>query len=349
MLFAVTSLFAKDAPAPEAVVTDVHQDRAMNASLPVCSAAAQVLHVVMKHKLPANLTGSVVQTASERSWCDAQFAQISSREGGYYLGVPWFLEDFSGTSEEKLKAYAWKNLQDTMVATIDHTKTRDGLNHVTLFETTEHGKVPIHGDIDPAGTIFFLGHFYPIDSDIRAERLKNFAPMLANAPTEGASAPQVTVIEFSDFQCPACMHASTYLDSIMAKHGSQVRYIRYDLPLMSHHPWAFSAAVAGRAIYRQKPELFWEFKKQIYANQDKISNFTVDEFTRGFAQDHELDLKKYDADVASAEVQNQILEGIGMAFSTDIRATPTYLVNGAIVDPGDNGKALEAYVEKQLK
>ena len=115
------------------------------------------------------------------------------------------------------------------------------------------------------------------------------------------------------------------------------------------HPWAFPAAVAGRAIYRQKPDLFWQYKEQVYANQEKLNTFTIDDFARGFAQDHDLDLKKYDADVSSPELQSAILAGAGTALSNDIRATPTYLVNGTNVDAGTDGKALEAYVANLLK
>jgi len=154
----------------------------------------------------------------------------------------------------------------------------------------------------------------------------------------------VTVIEFSDFECPSCQHAAGYMPAILSKYGDKVRYIRYDLPLVSMHPWAFAATMAGRAIYRQKPELFWAYKKEIYENQDKLSAFTIDDFARGFAQSHDLDLKKYDADVNDESIRNEILKGVGIAFTNDIRATPTYIVNGKIIDAGDEGKALTDYV-----
>jgi protein-disulfide isomerase len=288
--------------------------------------------------------------SSARPWCEGQFVKVVSTEGDLYIGTsPWFLDEESGTIEEKLKAFTWKHMQATFTATVERGKTYDGLYKVTVTETTEHGGIPLYGLIDPAGTVFFFGHFYPLAGDIRSLRLKNLEPFITTAPTEGSSKPEVTVIEFSDFQCPACQHASTYLDPIIAKYGDKVRYVRYDVPLMSHHPWAFAAAMAGRAIYHQKPELFWEFKKQIYSNQDKITAFTIDDFARGFAQDHELDLKKYDADVQSDAVREEILHAVGMAFSTDINSTPSYIVNGAIVDPGNDGKALESYVAGLLK
>jgi protein-disulfide isomerase len=220
---------------------------------------------------------------------------------------------------------------------------------VKLLETTERGKIPFEGEIDPAGTVFFMGNFFTLNSDFRTARLKVFEPFVADSPSRGASKAEVTVIEFSDFECPSCQKAAGFLKPILDKYGDKIRYVRYDLPLINMHPWAFSAAMAGRAIYRQKAEAFWDYKEQIYANQEKLSAFTIDDFARHFAQDHDLDLKKYDADVASPDLQACILSGAGVAFSNDVRATPTYLVNGVSVDPGTDGKALEAYVAELLK
>lgn len=135
----------------------------------------------------------------------------------------------------------------------------------------------------------------------------------------------------------------------MDKHGQQVRYTRMDLPLVNMHPWALSAAIAGHAVNAQKPELFWDYKKTIYENQEKLTAFTIDDFTRNFAQDHDLNMEKYDRDVNSTELRADILKGVGAAFSYDVRATPTYMVNGIFVDPGDDGKALEMYVANLLK
>ena len=119
--------------------------------------------------------------------------------------------------------------------------------------------------------------------------------------------------------------------------------------LVTMHPWAFAAAVAGRAIYRQKPDLFWQYKEQVYANQEKLNAFTIEDFARGFAQDHDLDLKKYDADIANPDIQASLLNGLGAAFSGDIRATPTYMVNGTLVDAGNEGKYLMDYVAGLVK
>lgn len=322
----------------------------INESLPVCSVEAKVKFAPLQHKLPEGFSGTLVQVQSSRQSCEGQWLAISTAGGDFFMGIPWFLDDVKDepTLEAKLKAFAWNSLKQSFVPVIDRTRTRDGLFKVILQQTTERGTLPMEGEIDPAGTVYFVGHFTSMKDDPRSERLKAFAPYVANAPVTGAAKPEVTVIEFSDFECPSCQHAAGYMKPLLEKYGDKLRYVRYDLPLLQMHPWAFSAALAGRAVYRQKPELFWDYKKTVYENQDKLSTFTFDDFARGFAQDHDLDMKKYDADLASPELRTELLKGVGAAFANDIRATPTYVVNGVQVDAGD-GKALEKYVGGLLK
>ena len=59
-------------------------------------------------------------------------------------------------------------------------------------------------------------------SEPAVTRLKAFEPFLANAPATGASKPDVTIVEFSDFQCPSCRNAAHFVDPIVAKHGEKV-------------------------------------------------------------------------------------------------------------------------------
>ena len=355
ILFAVlclltTAVFAAEEAEKPAPPLGAKAEAMIEQLLPVCSESVTPSRAGLVHGLPANMTGAVIRIEAKRSWCSGQWVAIATKEGGFYLGIPWFLDNVEGTTtlEQKLQKFAWDNMQQNYAVTIDRTKTRDGLYRVTLTQTTEQGKLPLEGEIDPAGTVLFVGHFMPLSGDARGARTRSLSPLVDKSPSTGAANPQVTVIEFSDFECPSCQRAAGYMKPILAAHGDKVRYIRFDMPLITIHPWAFSAAVAGRAIFHQKPELFWTFKENIYENQEKLNAFTIDDFVRGFAQDHDLDLKKFDADIASADLRAEILRGLGAAFVSDVRSTPTYLVNGANVDPGTDGKALADYIEKAL-
>jgi protein-disulfide isomerase len=324
-------------------------DKLIKEALPVCSQATTESRVGMQHALPADMVGATVRIASKQSSCEGQWAAITSTEGGFFFGTPWFLDGQTGTLEEKLKNFTTQYMKDTFAPVIDRTKTREGLYRATLYQTVEGGKLPLDGEIDPAGTVFFIGHFVPITADYRSSRVKALEHFLNLSPSTGAAQPQVTVIEFSDFECPSCQRASGWMKPILEAHGDKVRYIRYDTPLVTIHPWALAAAIAGRAVWHQKPDLFWKYKEQIYANQEKLSAFTIDEFARGFASDHDLDLKKYDADVQSPDLRAELVNGAGNAFTNDVRATPTYIVNGAFVEAGTDGKGLAEYINKALK
>ena len=328
-----------------AIEVDPKLDKAVRAGLPLCSEATTVTYEEPAFKLPQGFKGVTVKVSSgDHGHCDGQYMAVTSTMGGFYLGSPWPIGNEEGaTVEEKLRSFTHRNMREAMDVKVTRTATEDGLWPVTLTQSTEAGKLPLSGYVDPQGRVFFFGNFKRMNGDLLAQRRKAFESYLASSPSKGKG--DITILEFSDFQCPSCKRSAGYVDAVLAKHGDRVRYVRYDLPL-SGHPWAFPAALAGRAIYRQKPELFWDYKKTVYANQEKLNAFTFWDWARAWAEDHELDLVKYDADLNNAELKTQILTGAGNAFANDVRATPTFMVNGVIVDPGHEGKALLAYVEK---
>lgn len=346
-MLAATAALAQEKAAPPQI--DAKSDKLIREALPVCG-DVKLSRTDLNSALPAGLQAFVVRSESTRPACEGQFLFVTAPSGASYLGAPWLLMNAEGaTIEERIQNFAWKNMQANFTATVDRKHNRDGLFPVTLVQTTEKGKVPIPGVVDPDGKIFFMGTFRPAGVEAPAARIKALESFIAAAPVKGAEKADVTIVEFSDFQCPSCKYGSGFAEAVLAKHAGRVRYVRYDLPLMTAHPWAFAAAVAGRAIYRQKPEAFWDYKKQIYENQDTLNAFTIDDFARSFAEDHGLNLTKYDADVASAEIRDQVLQGVGMAFATHVRATPTFMVNGVFVEPGEEGKALQEYVAGLLK
>lgn len=323
-------------------------EAAVRKTLPVCG-DVEITSSEFPPKLPAGFKATLIKMKSSRPSCEGQLVSVVSPAGGFFLGYPWLIGNEEGaTAESRIKAFAWRNLQQNVTPVIDKTRTPDGLYRVTLNQTVEGGRLPIAGEMDPDGKVFFFGHFRRLNGDLQAERAKAFEKLIAQMPARGASKPAVTIVEFSDFECPSCKRAAVWVDPIIAAHGDKVRHVRFDLPLTGH-PWSLAASMAGRAVLRQKPELFWDYKKLVYDNQDRLTPFTFDDFARGFAESHELDMKQYEADVTSDEIRQSLLDGAGVAFSNDIRATPTYLVNGAIVDGGEDGKALAAYVATLLK
>lgn len=318
-------------------------------SLTHCSTAATISREPWDIRLPSGIKAEVITVESDSPYCGGQHAALSMPSGRYYLGAPWLLNAYQGTREEKLKAFGWERLHGTYAATIDPKTTEEGFHKVRLAQKTEYGEVVTSGWIDPAGTIYLPGSFHKPSDDLARMRLDAMKNLFAVSPSLGPADAKVTLVEFSDFQCPSCKASSSYVKSILSKYDGRIRYVRIDLPLMSHHPWAFAAAASGRAIHKQDPAAFWKYKDWVYDNQAELSIFSLEDHSANFVADHDLDAKRYAREVVSPELRSEILAGMAAASTIRVAATPSFVVNGVIVDPGRDGAALDAYLATLLK
>ncbi|MBI2214236.1 MAG: thioredoxin domain-containing protein [Acidobacteria bacterium] len=320
-------------------------DPVLDLFLPNC-AESKLTSESFGGKLPGGMTGEIFSLESSDPSCHFGSVRVKTGDGRTWVGNPWPLYNQSGTPVEKIKALAWSALQLSVV--IEPGATEGALQKLRVSHVTESGRIPVDGVVDTAGTMFFPGDFAKNAADMKAKIDARLAPIIAVSPTRGPKDAPVTIVEFSDFQCPSCKRGSEAFEPIFEAASGKVRHIRIDMPIIKSHPWAFPAAIIGRAIWRQNPDVFWKYKKTVYEGQADLNAFEIDRFGRNFAEDHGLDLKRYDADVASEDIQKEILAGLGTAFTMQVAATPTYFVNGTIVATGADSAHLKAYVEKLL-
>jgi len=148
---------------------------------------------------------------------------------------------------------------------------------------------------------------------------------LSDAPSFGPASAEVTVVEFADFQCPACARTVQLLDQLVSDFSPHVRIVFKHYPLPSH-PQAESAARA--AVAAQLQGKFWEMHHKLFAGQKLLSPESIEEYAR----DAGLDVARLKADAASpdslARVRKQLAEGnrIGVA------STPSLFINGRSFD-----------------
>ena len=179
----------------------------------------------------------------------------------------------------------------------------------------------------PDGQRFILGTVYDLKQNpFRAEMAKLTTDSLPSLGTPGAP---VLIVEFTDFQCPYCREeAKTLRANLIAAYPKEVRLYLKDYPLVQMHPWAKSAAIAGRCIFQQSPAAFWQYHDWIFEQQPQITpeNLTgkVMEFSQGKQIDG-LQLKRcIDTRATEAEVDRSIKE----AQNLQVDATPTLFING---------------------
>lgn len=161
------------------------------------------------------------------------------------------------------------------------------------------------------------------------------ASIARHTPTVGPKDAAVTVIEFSDFECPFCGRAQATLQEVRRRYEGRIRFAYKHLPL-DFHPQALPAAKASQAAHNQGK--FWEFSKEMWARQDYLGEkLFVD-----VAKELELDLEQFNQDRASKEIAAQVARDLRDAERVQARGTPFFLINGT---PVSGAQPLDVFIE----
>ncbi|MBI3289263.1 MAG: thioredoxin domain-containing protein [Elusimicrobia bacterium] len=145
----------------------------------------------------------------------------------------------------------------------------------------------------------------------------------ASAHVRGPKDAPITIVEYSDFQCPYCKQGHLNLEQLRKKHGDKLRVVFKNFPL-SFHPLAMPAAQWFEAVALQSPEKAWIFHDTLFANQNKLG----EEYYKQLTKDLGLDVAKAAADAGSDAVKNKIEADVREAKKFGIEGTPAYLING---------------------
>lgn len=158
----------------------------------------------------------------------------------------------------------------------------------------------------------------------------------------GAKDPKVTVVEYGDFQCPACKAYSPIVEEAFAKTKDIAQFQFRNYPLVTLHNKAMQAARAAEAAGRQGK--FWDMESLLYQSQDQWEQQTPAQFTQTLEQaatSLSLDLKQYKKDIKDKTLQTQINSDIAegdKVFGSDGASTPTFVINGTRIK-GNPGSA----------
>jgi protein-disulfide isomerase len=170
---------------------------------------------------------------------------------------------------------------------------------------------------------------------------KRYPATVNDAPVIGPETAAVTIIEFSDFQCPFCKRVGPTLRKIEEEYGDQVRIAFKHQPL-SIHPKAPAAHAAAEAAHRQGK--FWEMHDLIFENQKEMSPEKYLEYAAQLG----LDVERFKIDVESDEVKARIdadkLEAAKLAAS----GTPTFYINGLLLSGAKPFEAFKVVIDKEL-
>ena len=170
--------------------------------------------------------------------------------------------------------------------------------------------------------------FSPLTEEQEAQ-LAVFPPVSDEDRTKGPEDAIITVIEYTDFQCPYCSMAYTELEKLLEMYPDDVRLVYRALPLVGIHPNAQVAAQAAEAAGEQNK--FWEMYADLFSKQSEWSSLSSEEFLDWLTDEAKtlsLDVAQFSKDLTSDKIVAKIQGEIDYANSIGLGSTPTVLVNG---------------------
>ena len=203
------------------------------------------------------------------------------------------------------------------------------------FFVSADGKHAVFGDIVPFGK-------HPFE-ETRLELEKK-----AKGPSRGTATAPVTIVEFSDLQCPHCKEAAPTVEKLLSENPN-VHFIYQNFPLPMHN-WALKGAAYADCVGKASNEAFWKFINSVYAAQADITAENADQKLTGLAD--QAGVKGADIAACSTlpETQTRVENSIALGKSVDVTATPTLFINGRPVGvSGNNYDVLKQLVEFDAK
>lgn len=152
----------------------------------------------------------------------------------------------------------------------------------------------------------------------------------------GSPSATLTLVEFSDFQCPSCKAADPVVKSVLAKYVEKIKFYYRHFPL-SQHEFAMNAAIAAEAAGKQGVDKFWQYHDKLFDMSPDLSK----ENLLAIATELNLDLAKFTADMESDTTRQKVLDDQADGTALGVNSTPTFFINGTkLVGFGDLEKEI---------
>ena len=163
------------------------------------------------------------------------------------------------------------------------------------------------------------------------------------SPVTGPADARITLVEFSDFQCPYCSKAIAQIYATLKAYPNDVRLIFKQYPLVELHPAAAISAAAALAAHRQGK--FWEMHDVMFANRARLSRQSI----LAWANEIGLDMQRFTADLDSDAIKTAVLRDQADGDKAGVEGTPTVFLNGQRYNGDLAPDAFKPVIDGELK
>lgn len=203
------------------------------------------------------------------------------------------------------------------------------------FYVTGDGREIIDGDVTPLSPDPFKA--------VREKLVLNGFPSIgpANAP--------VTLVEFSDLECPYCKQANQTIEQLRQKMPGKFRVVFKYYPLTKIHPWSMSAALAAVCVTEQNPAHFWPFEQSVFDHQDQLTPDNAAARLHDFALESGTQDAPFQSCLQNPATRAKVEASIKNGNEVGVESTPTLFLNGRIIPGAPDPNQLGMLLEHELK
>lgn len=184
-------------------------------------------------------------------------------------------------------------------------------------------------------------------STSNVDKVENPQEITANDHSEGPANAKVTIIEYGDFQCPACAATYPNVAQLRTEYADKVRFVFRHFPLTNIHPNAMAASRAAEAAGKQGK--FFEMHDVLYEKQKEWStDIAASEKFEEYAKELGLNIDQFISDVNSSEVSDAINLDIATGKQLGVDGTPAFYLNGTKIQTPKTFAEFKAKIDEAL-
>lgn len=170
-----------------------------------------------------------------------------------------------------------------------------------------------------------------------------FEVAVGDAPFMGGADAKVTVVEFSDFQCPFCKKGAKIMDELKKKYGNKIKIVFKQFPLPFHNH-AHSAAQAALCAYEQDKAKFWKMHDEMFGDQTQLDA----EGLKKTAAKIGLKADEFDKCLGSGKMAAKVNADMEQGKNVGVKSTPTFFVNGQMVNGAHPVETFSEIIDAEL-
>jgi protein-disulfide isomerase len=179
-------------------------------------------------------------------------------------------------------------------------------------------------------------------AEARVDVVELEVPVTSEDHLKGPKDAPLTLVEYADYQCEACILGFQAVEKLMETHGDRLNVVFRHFPLMSYHPMAMPGAMAAEAAAKQGK--FWEMHTKIFGAE---GDFDDEDLIR-WAQELGLDMDRFERDRNDAKIEQRIRKMRLDGARTGVNGTPTFFLDNWRLDVEPTHQHLSAYVDHFL-